>query len=234
MGKLVWWPFDIEGLAVNEADADAFVVGVTGRQRLCQVRLTSVGRARAREHRGVLAERQLPARAVHDVHVAGQSGSERVVAVIDGPRVERVVVAGQQHYRALPVTALKLLQDAVPPLLIRSRLIEQVARAEHGIDGAAVGQVQNAADDVKAGSGQPQFLFGAERGEAAAEVPVGGVQQRQRHVVLLHVLLRMETRWRILGSVCRVVHSMMNSAVSKRSVFGRWKRRRCASSCQRV
>ena len=129
------------------------------------------------------------------------------------------MIAGQQHDRALPVAALELLEDAFPPLRVRRRLIEEVARAEDGVDGAAVGQVQDAAHDLEARTTQAQLLDRPERGEAAAQVPVGGVQQRQRHVVL---------------HACPAPgHSMTNSAVSNRSVSGRRKRRWCASSRQR-
>ena len=153
------------------------------------------------------------------MHVAGQAGPERVLPIVDGPWVERVVIAGQQYYRALPVASLKLLEDTFPPLRVWRRLIEEIARAEDGVDGAAVGQVQNAAHDLETRPGQAQLLIRPERGEAAAQVPVGGVQQRQRHVVL---------------HACPAPgHSMTNSAVSNRSVSGRWKRRWCASSRQR-
>ena len=133
--------------------------------------------------------------------------------------MERVVIAGQQHYGTLPVAALKLLEDAFPPLRVRRRLVEEVARAEDGVDGAAVGQVQNAAHDLEARPGQAQLLVRPERGKAPAQVPVGGVQQRQRHVVL--------------HAGPAPGHSITNSAVSNRSISGRWKRRWCASSCHR-
>ena len=205
---------------MHQPDADAPIIWRAGRQRLRQPRLTGMGRARTGVHHGALAERQLPSRPVHDMHVAGQPGSERVRSVVDGPWVERVVIAGQEHDRALPVAALELLENSLPPLRVRRRLIEEVARAEDGVDGAAVGQVQNAAHDLEARPGQAQLLVGPERGEAAAQVPVGGVQQRQRHVVVLH-------------ACAAPGHSMTNSAVSNRSISGRWKRRWCASSCHR-
>ena len=56
-GEISLVAFDVEGLAVDQPDADALVVCCAGRQRLRQFRLTGVGRARAREHCGVLAQR---------------------------------------------------------------------------------------------------------------------------------------------------------------------------------
>ena len=94
-------------------------------------------------------------------------------------------------------------------------MVEQISRAKHGIDVAAFGEVEDAPHGIEAGAGEAQFLLGAERGEAPAQVPVCGVQQGQRHIVLLSMLPFAGFGVGILG------HAITNSAVSSLSAVGR-------------
>ena len=111
------------------------------------------------------------------------------------------MVAGQEHDRALPFPALELAQHAAPPFLGRAGLIEQVAGAEHGVDVVALGEIEDTANGIEAGSRQAQLLVMLKGGKAPAQVPVGGVQKRQRQVVLLG-------------------HAITNSAVNSRVTLG--------------
>ena len=135
--------------------------------------------------------------------------------VIERVRRQRIVVAGQEHDGALPVAPSELLEHAVPPLLVRVRAVEEIAGAQHGIDVAALGKVQDASHHFEPGPGEAQFLFAAERREAQAQVPVCSVQQGQRHIVLLSSLPSGGIAGSVLG------HAISNSAVSSLSTVGK-------------
>ena len=123
-GEVRLMAFDVEGLAVDQADPDALVAGFPRRQLFGQVALSRVGRAGIGEHHGVVADRQLPIGPVHDVDEIRKARAERVSRVIDGGRRERVVVSWEQHDRPLPVAPRELAECAAPPFLRRRRLIE--------------------------------------------------------------------------------------------------------------
>ena len=71
------------------------------------------------------------------------------------------------------------------------------------------------------------FLLAAKRREVLAQMPVCGVQQGQRHIVLLSLPF-----WGIALSV--VGHAISNSAVSSLSTVGKAYRRLCARSLARA
>ena len=82
------------------------------------------------------------------------------------------------------MTALELLQHAAPPQLLGGRFVEQIASAQHGVHVAALGHIQNAPHHVQARPRKALLLFELEGREAAAQVPVRGVQQGQGHVAV--------------------------------------------------
>ena len=187
-GEVRLMAFDVEGLAVDQADPDALVAGFPRRQLLRQVALSRVGRAGIGEHHGVVADRQLPAGTVHHMDEFGQPHAERVARVIHRRRRQRVVVSGQQHHRSLPVAPGELAECAAPPFVRRRRLIEQVAGAKHGVDVAARRHVEYPVEHLQAGAGEEYFLVAPEGRETAPEMPVGGMQQLQRHVAVTGIV----------------------------------------------
>ena len=90
--------------------------------------------ARGGDHHGAFAHGQFPALAVYDVDIRGQAGVERVGRVVGRVRRQRVVIARQQDHGPGPVAAHELAQYAAPPRLVRRRVVEEIARAEHRVD----------------------------------------------------------------------------------------------------
>ena len=166
---------DVEGLTVHQADPNALVARRALRQGGREIGLPRSRRARGGEHHGAIPQGQFPALAVHDVDIGRQAGAERVGRVVERFRHQRIVIAGQQDHGPRPVAVRELTEHAAPPRLVGRRVVEEIARAEHGIDVPALGEIQDPADGVEPRAGELLFLVALEGGETASEVPVGGV-----------------------------------------------------------
>src|SRR5688572_13672331 len=86
--------------------------------------------------------------AVHDVNPGRERAAERVVGVIDGARLKRVVVPGKKEGGPSLPHRRELLGDRLPPLTVGTRLIEQVAGTEDGVDVVVVGSAEDVVEHV--------------------------------------------------------------------------------------
>ena len=70
------------------------------------------------------------------------------------------------------------------------RIVEHVAGAQHRVDGVLLGETEELAHGVEARPAELRPVGLVERREAPAEVPVRGVKQLERHVVVSRFLHR--------------------------------------------
>ena len=148
------------------------------------------------EHR-VVRQRVLEVVAVDHVHPIGDRSAERVVRVIQRLGVQRVVVARQEEHGAVgPRPRVQLVGQAAPPHVVRLRLVEQVARAQHRVDPVGFRHAEHPVDHVHAGAHERELVLLREGGEAHPEVPVGGMQEFERHVAVLHAITNSASRIR--------------------------------------
>ena len=170
---------------MDHADADALVARLARREGQRGILLARPGPAGSGVQDRQVVQGKGEVIPIHHVHPGGQGAPEGVVRVVDRALLQGVVVAGQEDHRPVALRSRELAGQGLPPLAIGGRLVEQIAGAQDGVDAAQVGGRQDPVDHVEPRPGQGDPVRLVEAPEPFAEVPVGGVQQLEGHVVNL-------------------------------------------------
>jgi hypothetical protein len=166
----------IERAAVHEADADALVTGRPLRQRQRRVILSSARATGPRMEHGDIVQCERVLVLIDDVRPRREGPAERMVRVVHGAWLQGIVVARQEEDGAATAHRTELAGDRLPPRAIRTRLVEEITRAQDRIDAMLVGGEEDLVEHVEARACQRGSIALVEAREPASEVPVGSVE----------------------------------------------------------